>query len=307
MIVNKTHAVTGAFGFSGKYITKELLAQGHDVITLTGNPDRSNPFGDQVKVFPFNFDNPAALTDCLQGIDTLFCTYWIRFNYGGMTFDKAVTNTRVLVNAAKEAGVRKIVYISITNPDINSPLAYFRGKAEVEQIIKDTGLSFSLLRPAVLYGHEGILINNIAWMLKRFPFLPVPGDGEYKLQPIFIKDLAKLAVETGAKAGNQTIDAIGPDTYTYNDLVRMLGEKLGRTVRMIHLPPILSYYGSKPLGYLMRDVILTRDELRGLLNNNLTTDSPPAGETKLSDWVEENRETLGKRYANELKQHYKTR
>ncbi|MCH7663790.1 MAG: NAD(P)H-binding protein, partial [Chloroflexi bacterium] len=160
MNTDKTHAVTGAFGFSGKYITKELLAQGHDVITLTGNPDRSNPFGEKVKVFPFNFDNPAALTDCLHGIDTLFCTYWIRFNYGGMTFEKAVANTRVLVNAAKEAGVRKIVYISITNPDINSPLPYFRGKAEVEQIIRESGMQYALLRPAVLYGHEGILINN---------------------------------------------------------------------------------------------------------------------------------------------------
>ena len=304
MTTNKTHAVTGAFGFSGKYITKELLAKGQRVITLTGNPDRSNPFGEQLKVFPFNFSNPAALTDCLNGIDMLFCTYWIRFNYGGMTFEKAVANTRVLVNSAREAGVRKIVHISITNPDINSPLPYFRGKAQVEQIIKDSGLSFSLLRPAVLYGHEGILINNIAWMLRRFPFLPVPGDGEYKLQPIFIEDLAKLAVEAGMKEGNQSIDAIGPDTYTYNEMVHMLGDKLGRPVRMIHLPPSLAYYASIPLGYLLRDVILTRDEVRGLLNNNLTTDSLPAGETKLSDWVEANRETLGKHYANELKQHY---
>lgn len=304
MSTNKTHAVTGAFGFSGKYITKLLLAKGQKVITLTGRPDRSNPFGGQVKAFPFQFDNPAAMSENLRGIDTLYNSYWIRFAYGGMTFEKAIANTLALVEAAKQAGARRIVHVSITNPDADSPLPYFRGKAQVEDLIKDSGLSYAFLRPAVIYGPEGILINNIAWMMRRFPFLPVPGDGEYKLQPIFVEDLAKLAVEAGSKQENQTIDAIGPETFSYNDMVRMMADKLGRPLRLIHLPPTLSYYMSKPLGYLLGDVILTRDEVRGLLNNNLTTDSPPSGDTKLSDWVAENAETLGNRYLNELKQHY---
>lgn len=304
MSTNKTQAVTGAFGFSGKYITKLLLANGQQVITLTGNPDRSNPFGEQVKVFPFQFDNPATMSESLRGVDTLFNTYWIRFAHGGMTFEKAIANTGALVEAAKKAGVRKIVHVSITNPDLDSPLPYFRGKAQVEEMIKNSGLSYAFLRPAVIFGTEGILINNIAWMMRRFPFLPVPGDGKYKLQPIFVGDLAKLAVESGSKQGNQTIDAVGPETFSYIEMVRMMGDKLGRTVRTIHLPPTLSYYASKPLGYLLGDVILTKDEVRGLLNNNLTTDSPPAGDTKLSDWVADNAETLGKRYLNELKLHY---
>lgn len=304
MSTNKTQAVTGAFGFSGKYITKLLLANGQQVITLTGNPGRSNPFGEQVKAFPFQFDNPTIMSESLRGVDTLFNTYWIRFAHGGMTFEKAIANTGALVEAAKKAGVRKIVHVSITNPDLDSPLPYFRGKAQVEEMIKNSGLSYAFLRPAVIFGAEGILINNIAWMMRRFPFLPVPGDGKYKLQPIFVGDLAKLAVESGSKQGNQTIDAVGPETFSYIEMVRMMGDKLGRTVRTIHLPPTLSYYASKPLGYLLGDVILTKDEVRGLLNNNLTTDSPPAGNTKLSDWVADNAETLGKRYLNELKLHY---
>lgn len=304
MTSKKLHAVTGAFGFSGKNITKLLLAEGHDVITLTGNPERSNPFGERLKVHRFQFDDPDALADSLRDVDTLFNTYWIRFNHGEMTFEKAVANTSVLVDAAKQAGIRKIVHVSITNPDINSALPYFSGKAKVEQLIKDSGLSYAFLRPAVIFGTEGILINNIAWMLRLFPFLPVPGNGEYKLQPIFVEDLAKLAVEAGIREENQTIDAIGPDTFTYKEMVQVIAEKLGRPARLVHLPPILSYIFSKPLGYLMRDIVLTRDEVTGLLNNNLTTDSKPAGTTKLSDWVADNADWLGKRYLSELKMHY---
>ncbi|MEK6255968.1 MAG: NAD(P)H-binding protein [Chloroflexota bacterium] len=304
MTSKKLHAVTGAFGFSGKNITKLLLAEGHDVITLTGNPARNNPFGKQLKVSPFQFDDPDALAGSLRGVDTLFNTYWIRFNHGDTTFEKAVANTSVLVDAAKIAGVRKIVHVSITNPDINSTLPYFSGKAKVEQLIKDAGISYAFLRPAVIFGTEGILINNIAWMLRLFPFLPVPGNGEYKLQPIYVEDLAKLAVSAGEQKENQTIDAIGPDTFNYNEMVRVIATNLGRPARLIHLPPILSYIFSKPLGYLMGDIVLTKDEVTGLLNNNLTTDSQPAGTTKLSDWVADNADWLGKHYFSELKMHY---
>ena len=174
-------AVTGAFGYSGKYITRDLLEQGYEVITLTGNPDRPNPYGKQVKAYPFDFDTPDRLVKTLQGVDTLINTYWVRFDYGGTTYRGAVENSRILFHAAEVAGVKRIVHISITNPDETSRLPYFSGKAQLEQAIQDTGIPHTILRPAVIFGKEDILINNIAFFLRYFPIFPIPGNGKYKL------------------------------------------------------------------------------------------------------------------------------
>jgi uncharacterized protein YbjT (DUF2867 family) len=301
----KRFAVTGAFGYTGKYTTRDLLAAGHEVITLTGNPDRPNPFGEKVKAYPFNFDNLDTLTRTLEGVHTLINTYWVRFDYGGTTYQGAVENSRVLFQAAKDAGVNRIVHISITNPDENSTLPYFSGKAKLEKSIQETGIPYTFLRPAVIFGREDILINNIAFFLRYFPIFPVPGDGAYKLQPIYVEDLAKLAVEAAGQTGKQVIDAIGPETYTFNELLSTLKSTLKSWSIPIHVPPGLSFILSKVIGVFVGDVILTRNEVIGLMDNCLVTDSPPSGETRLSDWVEENKATLGKKYANELTRHFK--
>ncbi|MEN6306504.1 MAG: NAD-dependent epimerase/dehydratase family protein, partial [Anaerohalosphaeraceae bacterium] len=110
------HAVTGAFGYSGYYIAKQLLEAGHRVIILTNSLNRPNPFGDKVKAFPFHFYNPDKLCQSLDGVTTLYNTYWVRFNHKTFTFEQAITNTSRLFEAAKKAGVERIVHISITNP-----------------------------------------------------------------------------------------------------------------------------------------------------------------------------------------------
>src|SRR5690348_53071 len=187
-------AVTGAFGYSGRYIARRLLEAGHSVITLTNSPHRANPFGEQVRAFPFHFDQPSRLRDSLQGIDVLINTYWVRFDYPGFTHAQAVANTRILFQTAKAAGVRRVVHVSITNPDLHSDLPYFRGKAELELALRESGLSYCILRPTVLFGKEDVLINNIAWFLRHLPAVGVFGAGEYKLQPIYVDDLAAAAV-----------------------------------------------------------------------------------------------------------------
>src|SRR5260221_4447800 len=144
--------VTGALGYTGSYITGILLSNGHRVKTLTGHPQRRNPFGEQVEVASFNFDKPDELVTSLEGADTIFNTYWIRFAYGDVTFDKAVANTRVLIDSAKRAGVRKFVHVSITNPSEESALPYFRGKALLEKSLVESGLRYTIIRPTVIFG-----------------------------------------------------------------------------------------------------------------------------------------------------------
>lgn len=301
---NRVNIVTGAFGFTGSYITTRLLAMGEQVKTLTGHPDRHNEFGDGVQVLPYNFSNPGQLTESMKGASMLYNTYWIRFAHGEKTFERAVENSKTLIKAAEDAGVERIVHVSITNPSKDSPLPYFRGKAEVEDAIKSSRLSYALLRPAVLFGDQGILINNIAWFLKRLPVFAVPGSGEYQLQPIFVDDLAALAVEQGHRSENVTIDAIGPETFRFYDLVQLIEQCVCSGSMIWRVPPALALLGTKLLGIAVNDVVLTSDEIKGLEQNLLVTGSPPAGQTKLSEWLEKNADWLGTRYFSELKKHF---
>lgn len=303
----KKYAVTGAFGYSGKYITHKLLSLGHEVITLTGSPDRPNPFKGEVKAYSFNFDDPEALIESLQGVEVLFNTYWVRFSHGENTHQQAISNTRKLFRAAKAAGVRRIVHTSITNPSTDLHLPYFWGKKILEEDLQASGLSYAILRPTVIFGKEDILINNIAWFLGHFPVFAIPGNGSYKLQPIYVEDMAELAVRASQSIENQIIDAIGPETYTFIELVKMIKSKKKSKCLLINTPPKFAYWASSIVGKLVGDVVLTADEVDGLMANLLVTDSPPAGETKLSEWVEANTQTLGKKYANEIKRHFKVR
>jgi NADH dehydrogenase len=292
--------VTGAFGYSGRYIAERLLRAGRRVRTLTGSPDRAHPFGDRVEVHPFNFDHPERLAGSLEGARVLYNTYWVRFNHAEFRYSQAIDNTRALFAAARRAAVSRVVHVSITNPSEDSPLEYFRGKALLERDLRESGLSHAILRPALFFGGEDILINNIAWALRHLPVFGVFGAGHYRLQPIHIHDFADLAVAQGGERGDRTIDAIGPETYRYRELVRELARILGVRRPIVSVPPRLGYAAGWLLGKLVGDVVITRDEVEGLMQGLLATGSEPAGRTKLSTWAREHAETLGRRYASEL-------
>ena len=294
------HAVTGAFGYSGRYIARRLLSTGFQVITLTNSVDRDDEFGAQIKSYPFSFDNPKLLTKALEHVDILYNTYWVRFNHKYFKHADAVSNTKTLFTAAKNAGVRRIVHVSITNPSLDSPLEYFSGKAALEQALIESGISYAILRPTVLFGKEDILINNIAWVLRRLPVFGVFGDGDYKLQPIFVDDLAELAVACGQSNENLLINAIGPETYTYRELVTTISQAIGVTRPIIPVNPEIGFLAAKVLGALLRDVLVTREEIQGLMANLLYVDDPPTGKTVFSSWVIEHAVYLGRNYHNEL-------
>jgi len=296
-------AVTGAFSYSGKYITKRLLERGEEVITLTGHPNRPDPFNGRVKAYPLDFDE-AGMTRSLKGVDVLVNTYWVRFDKGENTQPRAVENTRKLVNAAKAAGVKRVVHTSITNPSAESPLPYFWGKAANEKTVMESGMSYAILRPTVLVGNEDILINNIAFLLKRFPFFALPGDGSYRLQPVYVDDLAELAVEGVYSTENYVIDAVGPDILTFKEMVELIGEKIGAKRPLISVPPRLALFAAQFLSLFVGDVILTPEEVDGLMSGLLVSKEPPRGKTHLADWLEANKYKVGVKYASELKKHY---
>jgi len=292
--------VTGAFGYSGRYIAQRLLDQGHEVFTLTNSPNRENPFGDHVRALPFHFDQPDRLIDSLQGVEVLINTYWVRFDHRLFSHHTAVANTKILFQAARAAGVRRIVHVSITNPDTRSPLPYFSGKAELESALENLGVSYCILRPTVLFGKEDVLINNIAWSLRHLPIFGVFGRGDYRLQPIYVDDLAVLAVQAAFGNRNEIINAIGPESFTYRELAETIRRKLGLKNLIVSVPPSAGYWACRIVGQLVKDVVITREEIQGLMEGRLYVDAPSQGKVKLSEWIERHIATLGRHYTSEM-------
>ncbi len=297
--------VTGAFSYSGKYIAKRLLEKGEEVITLTNHPNRPNPFNGKIKSYPLNFANESELVASLQGTDVLVNTYWVRFDKGTNTQPKAVENTKKLVKAAVKAGVKRIVHISIANPSADSHLPYYWGKAANELAVIDSGIPYAILRPTVLVGGgEDILINNIAFLLRHLPIFFIPGNGSYGIQPVHVEDLADLTVQGVYSQENYVIDAVGPDAYTFRDLVKLVGDTIGARRLLIPVPPRMALLAAQFLSLFVDDVILTPEEVDGLMGNLLVSKEPARGKIAFKDWLLENRDIIGKKYASELKKHY---
>lgn len=304
MALKRTAAVTGAFSYSGQYIARSLLKRGWEVITLTRDPQRPHELRDKIKAFPLDFLRPDQLKSALSGVDALLNTYWVRFNYPGSSFVQAVENNRLLFEAASAAGVRRLIHISVSNPDIKSDLEYYRGKAEVENMIIDSTWSYAILRPTLIFGREEVLVNNIAWLLRNLPLFFIPGNGEYRLQPVSAEDLGELAAAAAQSSSNQVLPAAGPETYTFAGLVRFLKELVGSRALLVHAPPSIALLAAKLVGLMLRDITLNRAELQGLLEERLYLGEPALGKTRFSDWAKENKNLLGARYMHELKRHH---
>ncbi|HEV2217183.1 MAG TPA: NAD(P)H-binding protein [Candidatus Dormibacteraeota bacterium] len=300
-------AVTGAFSYTGRFIARRLLADGRRVRTLTNHSHRpgAEDLEAAVEVEPLSFDDRSRLITSLRGVDVLYNTYWVRFPYGGLDFDLAVANTRILISAAEAAGVRKFVQISVSNPAADSPLPYYAGKARAEQLVRDSALRWAIVRPTLVFGSGDILINNIAWMLRHMPLFGIPGLGHYRLQPVDIEDVADIAVDTARHEENVTVDAAGPEILTYTELVDQIAIAVRRRPPYVYLPPSLVILAGRVMGLAVRDVILTAEEVKGLMMELLVSDEAPQGTRRFDDWLLRVADTIGRSYASELDRHFR--
>jgi NADH dehydrogenase len=297
--------VTGAFSYSGSHIAKQLLDAGRRVRTLTFHPEREHPLQGQVETLVYRFDDPAALTRSLEGVGTVYNTFWVRFDHGQTSFADAIECSRMLFFAGQRAGVKRIVHVSITNPSIESTLPYFRGKALVEYALAQSGVPYSIVRPTWIYGGDrDVLANNIAWILRRMPAFAIPGNGTYPVQPVHIDDLARICIDTARRDCDVVIDAAGPETLAFGDLVKLVRKAVGAHTPIIRLPPPVMAATARALGRLVHDVVLTADEIKGLMAGLLVSHQPPLGHVAFSDWLNEHHASIGRAYANELDRHF---
>jgi NADH dehydrogenase len=295
--------VTGAFSYTGRHIAEALLARGRRVRTLTRRSDPSHPLASQVEVAPLAFDDSLATS--LEGADTLYNTYWVRFERGATTFERAVANTRTLFQAAKRAGVRRIVHVSVANPDLQSPFPYFRGKARTEEALRESGLSHAIVRPTLVFGAEDILVSNIAWGLRHVPVFLVAGDGRYEVQPVSVRDTAAICVEAGGREDDVAVDAAGPERWSFDDFVALIAGAVDGGARVWHSPPRVALGVARLAGLFLRDVVVTKDELDALRAGLLVSHDPPRGSDRFDEWLEGAAAALGRDYTSELARNFR--
>ncbi len=295
--------VTGAFGYTGKYIAERLLSQGYRVRSLSRR--RPETVRDRLTAAPLDFADRDGLINSLRGASVLFNTYWVRFPYGSATFEQAVANTERLLEAAVAAGVQRVVHISITNASVSSPLPYFRGKGLTEEAIIRSGLSYAVIRPTLIFGREDVLVNNIAWILRRVPIFGVPGSGDYRVQPVSVEDVADLAVVAGFRTDNVVQDAVGPEIFPFKGFIHMISAAVGSRARIVSVSPAVARVAVALISRLVNDVVLTSEELQGLMANLLVSSGPPTGQRRFSEWLTLYGGSLGLEYANELNRHYR--
>jgi NADH dehydrogenase len=297
--------VTGAFSYSGAAITRQLLDRGHQVRTLTGHPGRA-PGQTPVQIRPLDFASPGELTRSLAGAHTLYNTYWVRFAHGQVDHDAAVANSRVLFAAAAAAGVQRIVHVSITNPSPTAADSYFRGKAEVERALADCSVpSHAIARPAILFGRGGVLLNNIAWLLRRLPVFAIGGTGSYRIRPIHVDDLAALCVSLGARQDTALIDAVGPESISFRQLVDDIRAAVGSRSVLVPVPGAAIPMLARTLGALLRDTLLTAEEYQSMAAGLADSAGPATGTIAVTDWIRSHGDELGRRYASELDLHFR--
>jgi len=301
--VSELDAVTGAFSYTGRHIAQALLARGRRVRTLTRRADPSHPLAGRVEVAPLAFDD--SLNESLSGVDTLYNTYWVRFERGETTFDRAVSNATALFDAAKRAGVRRVVHVSVANPALDSPFPYFRGKARVEEALRASGMPHAIVRPTLVFGPDDILVNNIAWGLRHVPIFLVAGTDRSLVQPVSVRDVAGLCVDAGARADDVAQDAAGPDRWAYEDFVRLIARTIGARARIWRSSQRAALAAARVAGVLLRDVVVTRDELEALNAGLLVSHERPLGSDRFEPWLTENADALGRRYTSEVERNFR--
>ena len=202
--------------------------------------------------------------------------------------------------------MRRIVHISVTHASSDSPLPYYAGKGQQEELLKESGVPYSIVRPTLVFGKEDILVNNIAWLIRKFPLFPDRRRWTVQLAARLCGRFGGRSRRPGPGFYVQTPSMLSrPELYTYRELVEIIASAAGRRVIFIRTPPKVTILLGRLAGLLVRDVILTSNELKGLMGEYLTSDQTPNGDTRLSDWLRENRETIGSAYSSELDRHFR--
>ena len=299
--MNKRIVITGAFSYTGAAVSQELLRRGYSIHSLTNRQPLQKD--NAISSAPLRFERDYLKGE-LGGANTFVNTYWVRLPYAGQSFASAVKNSKMLIDAAVSAGVKRIIQVSVSNAEDGKNLGYYAGKAEVDAYVRQCGIPFTIVRPTFIVGQADVLTNNIAWLLRRFPIFLIPGNTSHRLQPILLDDAAHIIADAVEYQGNQEVDAAGPDIMSFAEYVELVANGCNLKRPMIRVPEGLSLGFLQAIQPLLQDIILTREELLGLKQELLISHKPPLGKDSVAKWLQVHGDKLGHQYTNDIYRHF---
>lgn len=293
-VMPRTAVVTGAFGNIGAAAAAVLAARGWRVVTLTNRPAAS---ASVATAHPLRF-HASYLRGVIAGAEAFVNTYWVRLPSHGAGFEEAVANSRLLAEAARDAGVARFVQVSVTHASPDSPSPYYAGKARVDTHVAATFRSHAVVRPTLVVGPKDVLTGNMAWFLRRSPVIPVP-KGEHPVQPVTLDDVGRLIADRVEAGDSGITEAAGPERFTFRGWLELLARALGLRRRFFAVPASLFLAATGLAGLVLRDTVVSRDELRSLARGSLVPEGPPTCPTPASAWLMAHGRTLGIRFVND--------
>ena len=266
--------IAGASGFVGGHLSEHLLKNGQRIKVLVRSAAAGERFSSKgIETIPGDITKPETLAGILSPDDMVIHLVGIILEKGDATFQRVhVEGTGNLVNEARRAGVRHFFYQSALGADKNSWSGYLKTKAEAEEMVKDSGLPYTIFRPSLIIGPWDGFTRKILDMLKLSPVLPVPGDGQARFQPLYIKDWLKCMDRVIADPGahRSIYNLGGPQHLPYHEIVELMSEASGRKRPVFNIPMGLMRFGASVLSVVMSSPPVTMDQLRLLEQDNIT-------------------------------------
>jgi len=234
-------AITGGTGFVGRHLARALLADRHDVVVIARGVDRRDPsiLGAGVTFVAASTDEADSLVRAFAGCDAVAHFAGINREIGSQTYERVhVRGTRAVVDAARAAGLPKIVYLSFLRARPECGSAYHESKWAAEEIVRASGLDYTILKSGVIYGRGDHLLDHVSRALYTFPFFPLVGFRPTRLRPVFVGDVVRLAeaATIDHRLSRRTIAVLGPEELGAGDAIRRIATAVGRTVPVVRAP-----------------------------------------------------------------------
>ncbi len=236
--------VTGGTGFVGTHVCRSLIARGFlpRLLVRTGSEGKiPEDVRKACRVTPGDATDREAVEYAVQGTKMIVHLVGIirEFPERDITFERLhVAATRNVVDAARRWEISRFVHMSALGARPGGPTGYFDSKGRAEEVVRRSGLSWTIIRPSVIFGPGDQFLKVLTGVLRKAPFVPVPGDGSYRLQPVFIGDVAKGFADAAMRPDleGKIFEAGGPQRLSYNELLDAVAASVGRRARKIHIP-----------------------------------------------------------------------
>jgi len=265
--------VTGGTGFVGGHLIRRLQQEGLPARVLTRHPDRAQTLREiGVEIVPGDILDEPSLEKAAEGIERVIHLVGIIQEAPGMTFrDVHVEGTRNVIAAAKKAGVRHLFYQSALGTRPGAKSDYHRTKWEAEELVRQSGIPHTILRPSLIYGAGDKFTVRLSEILKLSPIMPVIGSGKSRVQPIYIDDVVSCIVKvmTGDAFLNEIYEIGGPDQLTYEEVTKTIAEAMGINRPAVHVPLLFLKPMARALETLLPNPPLTTNQLVMLQEDNV--------------------------------------